>query len=636
MAEPAVDDNEEDIQQQQHMIEEEVASENESFDLQTEEVEMPGVVVINQHGNNNDVDAPSKGIYLEPVSDGQTYVLTLNGTESLQTSRMHFDTSKIQVLQTSIPEIVQQGHDGDFNQAWFTSREDKTILHRKGQLWKQGMWSKEETDILQNNIISYCKERGIVDPAEIIFEMTKDERKDFYRIIAKGLNRPLFSVYRRVIRMYDTKNHVGKYTPQEIDKLKDLRTKHGNDWQAIGAALGRSASSIKDRCRLMKDNCNTGKWLPVEEKRLTDAVYQQSRTIPGEAVTSGISWATVAEAVGTRSEKQCRTKWLNYLNWKQIGGTEWTREDDINLICKVYSLNVTDENSIDWIELSRGWHSVRSPQWLRGKWWNLKRHVADAHLLSFRNVCEYLYNNHAQIVHVKVSNDEVSSTSVLESVASTPLTIPQVSVVQAPSIVTTVPIQMKTDVPTSIGQSITHSEDDVCSVAAPVGATFQTYEVLPSTMHLNAAATSAPFLIATPTQTIPFTTCTTNSAGQIIIQTLPAETLQTTDVTVHMNMSSQIIISTAGALGHVTTPVQLTRPMHHLLTAQGTLLTSGEELLTSENVDKEQEGLENEMDKQEVESSEDLIPSDSQLILADPMLSTDTGTEFVDQECEKT
>jgi tRNA(Ile)-lysidine synthase TilS/MesJ len=62
---------------------------------------------------------------------------------------------------------------------------------------------------------------GINDPTEIIFEMSKDERKDFYRTVAKGLQRPLFSVYRRVIRMYDQKNHVGKYTPDELCKLRE-------------------------------------------------------------------------------------------------------------------------------------------------------------------------------------------------------------------------------------------------------------------------------------------------------------------------------------------------------------------------------------------------------------------------------
>ena len=54
----------------------------------------------------------------------------------------------------------------------------------------------------------------------------------------------------------------------------------------------------------------------------------------GQSVTSGLSWAAVAEKVSTRSEKQCRTKWLNYLNWKQRGGTEWNRSDDIVLIEK--------------------------------------------------------------------------------------------------------------------------------------------------------------------------------------------------------------------------------------------------------------------------------------------------------------
>lgn len=53
--------------------------------------------------------------------------------------------------------------------------------------------------------------------------MSKDERKDFYRTIAWGLNRPLFAVYRRVLRMYDDRNHVGKYTPEEIEKLKEKK-----------------------------------------------------------------------------------------------------------------------------------------------------------------------------------------------------------------------------------------------------------------------------------------------------------------------------------------------------------------------------------------------------------------------------
>ena len=54
----------------------------------------------------------------------------------------------------------------------------------------------------------------------------------------------------------------------------------------------------------------------------------------GDDVVHGLSWAQVSEKVITRSEKQCRTKWLNYMNWKLKGGKEWSREDDMNLIVR--------------------------------------------------------------------------------------------------------------------------------------------------------------------------------------------------------------------------------------------------------------------------------------------------------------
>ena len=75
---------------------------------------------------------------------------------------------------------------------------------------------------------------------------------------AKGIRRPLFAIYRRVLRMYDRKNYVGKYSSEEVQQLKTLKEKHGNDWATIGAAMGRSASSVKDRFRLMRDHCRSG------------------------------------------------------------------------------------------------------------------------------------------------------------------------------------------------------------------------------------------------------------------------------------------------------------------------------------------------------------------------------------------
>ncbi|XP_073920953.1 cyclin-D-binding Myb-like transcription factor 1 isoform X3 [Castor canadensis] len=335
-----------------------------------------------------DDSTPCISVVALPLSENdQSFEVTMTATTEVADDDLTEGTvTQIQILQNEqLDEISPLGNEevSAVSQAWFTTKEDKDSLTNKGHKWKQGMWSKEEIDILMNNIERYLKARGIKDATEIIFEMSKDERKDFYRTIAWGLNRPLFAVYRRVLRMYDDRNHVGKYTPDEIEKLKELRIKHGNDWATIGAALGRSASSVKDRCRLMKDTCNTGKWTEEEEKRLAEVVHELTSTEPGDIVTQGVSWAAVAERVGTRSEKQCRSKWLNYLNWKQSGGTEWTKEDEINLILRIAELDVADENDINWDLLAEGWSSVRSPQWLRSKWWTIKRQIANHKDVSF-------------------------------------------------------------------------------------------------------------------------------------------------------------------------------------------------------------------------------------------------------------
>ncbi|XP_031671118.1 cyclin-D-binding Myb-like transcription factor 1 isoform X1 [Oncorhynchus kisutch] len=314
------------------------------------------------------------------VSEGdESFEVTMTATDDSDITEE--GVAQIQILQSEDPQNREDI--SPVSQAWFTTKEDKDTLVNKGHKWKQGMWSKEEIDLLMSNIQQYVKGRGMEDPAEIIFEMSKEERKDFYRSVAWGLNRPLFAVYRRVLRMYDNRNHVGKYSPEEINKLKELRQKHGNDWATIGAALGRSASSVKDRCRLMKDTCNTGKWSEEEERRLSDSVYALAGVCPGRAVTGGVSWAAVADLVGTRSEKQCRSKWLNYLNWKQSGGTEWTKDQDLSLVHRIVELDVDDENELKWEELAGGWSSVRSPQWLRSKWWSIKRQVANHKELPF-------------------------------------------------------------------------------------------------------------------------------------------------------------------------------------------------------------------------------------------------------------
>uniref|UniRef100_A0A3B4YHG5 Cyclin-D-binding Myb-like transcription factor 1 n=1 Tax=Seriola lalandi dorsalis TaxID=1841481 RepID=A0A3B4YHG5_SERLL len=386
--------------------------------------------------------------------------------------------AQIQILQEDEDSLSpnQKTEVSPVSQAWFTTKEDKDTLANKGHKWKQGMWSKEEIDLLMSNIDRYVKDRGIEDPAEIIFEMSKEERKDFYRSVALGLNRPLFAVYRRVLRMYDNRNHVGKYTPDEIEKLKSLREKHGNDWATIGAALGRSASSVKDRCRLMKDTCNTGKWSEEEERRLAEVVYEMAGVSPGSAVTGGVSWASVADQVRTRSEKQCRSKWLNYLNWKHSGGTEWMKEDDLNLIRRISELDVEDENEIKWEDLAGGWSSVRSPQWLRSKWWSIKRQVANHKEIPFSVLLKGLQ----ELMELMASSGSVPGSPTSSSSSSLQIRL------------TRLEESGGSPVPTSLHIS---AASDSETITLNTGA-LQTFEILPS-FHLQPTGTPGTYYLQT-------------------------------------------------------------------------------------------------------------------------------------------
>ncbi|XP_061770346.1 cyclin-D-binding Myb-like transcription factor 1 isoform X2 [Nerophis ophidion] len=440
------------------------------------------------------------------------------------------------------------------SQAWFTTKEDKDSLAHKGHKWKQGMWSKEEIDVLITNIKQYVKSRGMDDPAEIIFEMSKEERKDFYRSVALGLNRPLFAVYRRVLRMYDNRNHVGKYTPGEIEKLKTLRDRHGNDWAAIGAVLGRSASSVKDRCRLMKDTCNTGKWSEEEERRLAEVVYEMAGASLGSAVTRGVSWASVANQVGTRSEKQCRSKWLNYLNWKHSGGTEWTKDDDLNLTRRILELEVEDENEIQWEELAGGWSSVRSPQWLRSKWWSIKRQIANHKKIPFSVLLKAL--------HEVMASSQAASGSCSPSLQIRLSRLEESGAGPAPGSVAAlqIPVQIPLQI-THLDPTAAGGDGDAITLS---GAALQAFEILPS-FQLQPTSTPGTYVLQTTSnQGLPISlansgtvTLTTGSSSasheHIILHSLAANSLCSSDGVIIQTLTSdssptdpELVVETEG------------------------------------------------------------------------------------------
>lgn len=485
--------------------------------------------------------------------DGNTIVIAVSTEDFLSDKPLALDMSSVNDTYTSTSQSSQSpvlstnaddesdpkdseldSLELDVTQAWFTTKDDKSALHHKGYNWKTGQWSREEIDVLQSNINGYCKMHGVNDPTEIIFEMSKDERKDFYRTVARGLQRPLFSVYRRVIRMYDQRNHIGKYSPEELERLRHLRQLHGSDWATIGGHLGRSASSVKDRCRLMKDTCKSGKWFPEEEHRLASAVYDLSGCKPGDSITSGLSWSLVAERVATRSEKQCRTKWLNYLNWKHRGGAEWTRDDDVYLIQSIINADVMEESDLDWLELSKGWPSARSPQWLRAKWWTLKRHVPDFQLLPFTDLLTCLKKIHVENqVSPKSRNSNVSHNNV-KSPKQTVMNTPNLQTVTMPNNITALPLNGSEMLASHLSGIVSSSQDieATANVNGMVHSLINSNGILQNSV-IRGLANAGALLISSPTGI---------GLDHIVVQAVTNQFIGNGNMAVQMNSQSPLII----------------------------------------------------------------------------------------------
>jgi len=72
----------------------------------------------------------------------------------------------------------------------------------------------------------------------------------------------LFAVYRKVTRMYDQRNYVGKYSKEEESQLLELVDGDEKpNWTDIGEAMGRSAASVKDKWRMLKNKKNAGSYI---------------------------------------------------------------------------------------------------------------------------------------------------------------------------------------------------------------------------------------------------------------------------------------------------------------------------------------------------------------------------------------
>ena len=248
-------------------------------------------------------------------------------------------------------------------------------------------WSSSDVELLKANIEN-CATIYKCSPQEIIHNWQKGTRGDFYKIISTGLNRPLNSIYRKALRLYPkSRASNGKFTEAEIDRLKVLHEKLGNNWVQIGIEMNRDSESVRNKFRCLRTATqNGGSWSDEETEKLKTAIT----SIYGEnsVPCSKMDWNKISKAVKSRNAKQCRFKWLYGLYPKVVNSektSNWTIDDTLLILENLISSGANSEDEVDWDSLCSQLKFTRSPQWLRRFWSiGLKKTIGNGEKIEFK------------------------------------------------------------------------------------------------------------------------------------------------------------------------------------------------------------------------------------------------------------
>ncbi|EPY83348.1 hypothetical protein CB1_000576095 [Camelus ferus] len=230
----------------------------------------------------------------------------------------------------------------------------------QGVTIKFGKFSVKENKQLEKNVQEFLSLTGIDNADKLLYAdrypeekstITNLKRKHSFRLhIGKGIARPWKLVYYRAKKMFDVNNYKGRYSKGDTEKVKIYQSLHGNDWKKIGEMVSRSSLSVALKFSQISSQ------LREMNSRLQENP-EGRLSIVREKLYKGISWVEVEAKVETRNWMQCKSKWTEILTKRMTNGRDIYRgvnglQAKINLIERLYEINVEDVNEIDWEDLA--------------------------------------------------------------------------------------------------------------------------------------------------------------------------------------------------------------------------------------------------------------------------------------------
>ncbi|KFP26413.1 Transcription termination factor 1, partial [Colius striatus] len=296
---------------------------------------------------------------------------------------------------------------------------------KQGIAVKFGRFSQKENNQLRKNIEEFLSISGIDSAEKLLFTSRYPEDREticrlkveyhFCEKLSKGIPRPWRLIYYRARKMFDPNNYKGRYTKEEIEKLKKYYALHGNNWKKISEMMSRSNLSVAMKYSEIKSAINYGPWSKEETQKLMCAVEEVIRKRMGDANSLSASdksnrdllidretlyqklpWTEIEAKVGTRYWRQCKQKWTTILTHKMTKGQHSSKGPDvlhvkINLIKRLHETKVEDADEVNWEEISNAIGDVPKA-YVQAKFYKLKVScVPFWQKKTFSEIVDYLY-----------------------------------------------------------------------------------------------------------------------------------------------------------------------------------------------------------------------------------------------------